>query len=64
MGNLVPARIDITLHIRDREPLRYASRLLGSTICSSLWVPGHGLVVGYSRGPRGLQNPISLSRRP
>src|SRR5260370_31892043 len=40
-----------SLQTRGREPLRSASRLLGFTIDSCVWDPGHRLVASPSCGP-------------
>jgi hypothetical protein len=49
-----------SVRIRGREPLRSASRLLGFTIKTRFWDPGHKVVAGPSRGPLCFQDP----RRP
>jgi hypothetical protein len=50
-----------SLHVRGREPLRSASRLLGFTVDHFVWDPGHRLVAGPSCGPLCLQGPFCLA---
>jgi hypothetical protein len=44
------------VRIRDREPLRSASPLLGFTMNARFWDPGPKVVAGPSRGPLCFQD--------